>query len=86
MQSRAVFQFASNLLLVWMAAVASVSAQCCSTSPLIVTERDDGKSLQLMVGQKLPVTIESHDWLQLGVAAYLRFGRQRETGLLYQRK
>ena len=59
MQRRALFRFASNLLLVWMAVVAVVSAQSSASSPLIVTEKDDGKSFQLMVGHDLVIQLPS---------------------------
>lgn len=59
MRSRALLRFASALFAVWLAAATAVSAQSSAPSPLIVTENDDGKSLQLKVGHELVIQLPS---------------------------
>ena len=85
MQRRAVLQFASALLVVWVAAVAAVSAQSSSSSPLIVTEKGDGKTLQLTVGQWLEIQLASnpttgYQWVLPWDIGPLVGGRQKYTG------
>ncbi len=85
MQRRALLQFASALLIVWMAAVAAVSAQSSASSRLIVTEKDAGNTLQLMVGHELVIQLPSnpstgYTWVlpwDLGPLVGGRQGRQK---------
>jgi inhibitor of cysteine peptidase len=60
MQHRSLFRFASALLAVLVAAVAPALAQSSAPSPLIVTEKDDGKTLQLTVGHELVIQLPSN--------------------------
>ncbi len=60
MKRRTSLQFVSALLAVWLAAVAAGSAQTSATSPLIVTEKDDGNAVLATVGQMLVIQLPSN--------------------------
>lgn len=85
MQRRALSRFASALLLVWITAVIAASAQSSASSPLVVTEKDDGKTLQLTVGHYLVIQLPSnptigYQWVlpwDLGPLVGGRQGRQK---------
>lgn len=84
MQRCAVLQFASTLLAVWVAAVAAVSAQPSASSLLIVTEKENGKSLQLTVGQMVVIQLPSnpttgYQWVLPWDTGPLVGGRQKYT-------
>lgn len=84
-------QLASTVLIIWIVAVSAALAQTSSSSPLVVTVKDDGKSFQLMVGHELVIQLPSnpstgYTWVlpwDLGPLVGGRQGRQKhdaETG------
>jgi predicted secreted protein len=85
MRRRAWFQLASALVVVWVAALTAVSAQSSASSPLVVTEKDDGNTLQLTVGHELVIQLPSnsttgYQWVlpwDLGPLVGGRQGRQK---------
>lgn len=84
MRYRALSRFSYLLLAVAWAAAGVASAQQSASSPLIVTEKDDGKSVQVMVGQTLAIQLPSnpttgYQWVLARDLGPLVGGRQRFT-------
>ena len=83
MQRRALLQFAFALLLIWMGAVPAVSQQYSASSPLMATEKDDGKTLELKVGQFVVIQLPSspstgYRWVPPWDLGPLVGGRQKQ--------